>query len=78
MLINGEPKGKIIPSRGLRQRDPISPYLFLLCAKGLSAMLKREEKEGHVKWIAVSRGAPSISHFLFVDDNIIFYRATIE
>ena len=78
VLINGEPKGKIIPSRGLRQGDPISPYLFLLCAKGLSAMLKREENEGHVKGIAVSRGAPSISHFLLANDSIIFYRATIE
>ena len=46
LLINEEPKGKITPSRGLHQGDPISPYLFLLCAEGLSAMLKKEEREG--------------------------------
>ena len=62
ILINGEPKGKIVPSRGLRQGDPISPYLFLLCAKGLSAMLKKEVRDGKIKGVAVSRGASSISH----------------
>lgn len=61
VLINGEPKVKIVPSKGLWQRDPISPYLFLLCVKGLSAMLKKEEKDGHIKGVAVCRGASSIS-----------------
>jgi len=78
VLINVEPKGKIIPSRGLRQGDPISPYLFLLCAEGLSAMLKKEEREGYIKGIAASRGAPSISHLLFADDSIVFCRAIVD
>lgn len=58
ILINGELKGRIIPSRGLRQRDPISPYLFLLCSEGLSAMLKKEEREDKIKGVLVRRGAP--------------------
>ena len=76
VLINGEPKGTIIPTRGLRQGDPISPYLFLLCAEGLSAMIKRKERLGGLRGISVRRGAPSISHLFYADDSIIFYRAT--
>ena len=52
VLINGEPKGKIIPSQGIRQEDPLSPFMFLLCAEGLSTMLQRGERLG------ISRGSP--------------------
>ncbi|XP_075658874.1 uncharacterized protein LOC142628714 [Castanea sativa] len=78
VLINGEPKRKIVPSRSLRQRDPISPYLFLLCAEGLTTMLKKEESEGNLKGIAVCRGALKVSHLLFANDSIIFCRASVE
>ena len=65
VLINREPKGKITPTRGLRQGDPISPYLFLLCAEGLSAMLRRDESGENLRGISVCRGAPRVSHLLF-------------
>ena len=78
VLINGEAKGKIIPSRGLRQGDPISPYLFLLCTEGLSAKLKKEEIEGNIMVVSIRKGAPQISQLFFANDNIIFCRATME
>ena len=44
--INGELVGPISPGRGLRQRDPLSPYSFIICAEGLSALLKEAEARG--------------------------------
>jgi len=77
MLINGEPKGEIIPSRGIHQGDPLSPFLFLLCAEGLSVMLQREKRLGNIKGISICRGAPHLSHLFFVDDSVIFCRANM-
>jgi len=44
VLFNGERLQAFNPTRGIRQGDPISPYLFLLCAEGLSSILKGEER----------------------------------
>ena len=60
--INEQPKGHIIPSRGLHQGDPLSPYLFLLCAEGLSSLLEQQVERGSIKGVAICRGAPRISH----------------
>ena len=49
ILVNGEPKGMIKPLRGLRQGDPLSPYLFLFYAKGLNAILKQTVDVGEIQ-----------------------------
>ena len=64
-----------IPIRGLRQGDPISPYLFLLCTEGLSCLLKKEEQAGRLKGVRNGVLGPAISHLLFADDTIFFTRA---
>ena len=78
VLVNGKPKGRIFPTRGLRQGDIISLYLFLLCAEGLSAMLRRVESGGIPRGILVCRQDPLVSHLLFVDDCIVFCNASKE
>jgi len=76
--INGELSQAFIPSRGLRQGDPISPYLFLLCAEGLSCLIKEEERKGHLKGIKNGVSGPPISHLLFADDSIFFTRGDVK
>ncbi|XP_024156142.1 uncharacterized protein LOC112164137 [Rosa chinensis] len=77
-LLNGEPRGHLIPTRGLRQGDSISPYLFLLCAEGLSRMLSYEEEQHRLHGIAIAMGAPSINHLFFADDSFVFMKAERE
>ena len=78
VLINGEEVGPIIPRRGLRQGDPLSPYLFILCAEGLSSLITATECHGEVHGCRVCRGGPSISHLLFADDNFLFFKASVD
>lgn len=56
--INRRSRGCITPNRGLRQGDPLSLYLFLLCAKGLSALLKQSVEQGLLKGVTACEGAP--------------------
>ena len=71
-------RGHIIPSRGLRQGDPIFPFLFLFCAEELSSLLKQATSTGSLKGVATCPHGPQISHLLFADDSFIFCRATLE
>jgi hypothetical protein len=72
---NGAPSAPFTPSRGLRQGDPLSPYIFLLVAHGLSVLLKHFEQSRRLEGMKVCRRAPSISHLLFADDSLLFFRA---
>ena len=77
VLIDGVPKGFINPTRGIRQRDPLSPYIFLLCTEGLSALLHKASTSGRLKGIQSNREGPWISHLFFADDSLLFGQASI-
>ena len=75
--INGKPYGHIVPSRGLRQGDPLSPYIFLLCAEGLSALIKKGVCDGMMEGIFVYKGQPKLSCLFFVKHlwkNVTLYK----
>jgi hypothetical protein len=78
ILINGQPHGLITPSRGLRQGDPLSPYLFILCAEVLSSWLQHYSKEGLISGVPLSRGGTRIHHLFFADDCLLFSRANLK
>ena len=76
--INGKPRESVIPSRGIRQGDPLSPYLFLLCADGLSALIKKAVDYGQMGGVVVCRNGPKPSHLFFADDSLIFCIASLK
>ena len=76
ILLNGKPYGNVLPSRGIRQGDPLSPYLFLLCAEGFTSLFAKAENDGKIHGASICRGAPKVSNLLFADDSLLFYRAT--
>ena len=74
-LINGSPRGKVTPSRGIRQGDPLSPYIFILCSEVLSGLCSKAQVEGRMRGFKVARGSPRINHLLFADDTMFFLNA---
>jgi hypothetical protein len=62
VLLNGDQLDSFVPSRSIRQGDPISPYLFLLAAEGLSCLLKARTQSSILKGIKVALSAPMVSH----------------
>ena len=73
ILLNGSPTQFFHPSRGLRQGDLISPYLFLLCTNILSIALTQAEGQKQIRGITVGRRGVIFTHLLFADDSIFFF-----
>ena len=74
---NGVDSAPFTP-RGLRQGDPLSLYLFLFVADGLSTLINRKVSVGAIQELKVCRNAPGVSHLLFADDTLLFFRATAD
>lgn len=74
-LINEAVCGKVIPQRGIRQGDPLSPYIFILCGEVLSGLCKKAQQDGSLPGLRVATKCPRINHLLFADDTMIFTKS---
>lgn len=70
--VNGVVSQRIVPQRGLRQGDPLSPYLFILAVDALSHMINKAHTQGLIKGIQLTRDSPTLTYLFFANDVVLF------
>ncbi|XP_062005568.1 uncharacterized protein LOC133722711 [Rosa rugosa] len=78
LLINGKRSRTFHPSRGIRQGDPLSPYLFLIIGEVLSRNIIAASNSNRLEGIKLSTHCPGITHLFFADDALFFMKATLN
>jgi hypothetical protein len=78
VLVNGSPTGEINIQRGLKQGDPLAPFLFLLVVEGLSGVMKKAVDSGIFKGFSVGRIPVVVSHLQYADDTLCIGEASVE
>lgn len=66
------------PSRGLRQGDPLSPYLFILCQEVFSRLIDREHAAGNMRGVKMNVRGLDFTNVMFTDDIMLFSKATCK
>lgn len=76
VLWNGVTTDAFNPSRGIRQGDTLSPYLFVLCMERLGHLINEALTLGSWKPLFLSRRYPPLSYLFFLDDLMLFCEAS--
>ncbi|KAJ0454037.1 putative RNA-directed DNA polymerase [Helianthus annuus] len=71
VLVNGSPTFEFKCHKGMRQGDPISPFLFVIVMEALSCMIVRACGLGILKGVSLPNGGPVVSHLFYADDAVI-------
>ena len=71
VLLNGSPKGFFEISRGIRQGDPLSPFLFIIMAEAFGRAITDAYYKQKIKGITITKNFPNITHQQFADDTIL-------
>lgn len=75
LIINSSPEGFFQSQRGLRQGDPLSPFLFILVMEGLNSMIRKASENGWIKGFPANANRENnveITHLLYTDDSLVF------
>ncbi|XP_013715866.1 uncharacterized protein LOC106419598 [Brassica napus] len=78
VLLNSHSHGFIRPERGIRQGDPLSPFLYILCTEALVNVLNQSKTQGKLHGIKLSSSCPAVHHLLFADDSLRMCDATVS
>jgi hypothetical protein len=74
---HGARSGYFKPHCGIRQGDPMSPYIFVICMDKLSHLISHVVRQGNWKGIRAGRTGPMISHLMFADNLLLFGEANM-
>ena len=78
ILWNGEATADFAPGRGIRQGDPLSPYIFILCIEQLSHGITQAMRDGNWKPIRLAKHGTPLTHLFFADDLLLFAEASLD
>lgn len=78
LLWNGDCTELIEQTRGIRQGDPMSPYLFVHCLERLAHRIQQVVEFDGWRPLRASRSGPPVSHLFFADDFMLFAESSVE
>jgi hypothetical protein len=78
VLVNGSPTREVKIERGLKQGDPLAPFLFLLVVEGLSLLMSRAVSLGYFKPFDIKNSGIVVSHLQYADDTLFIGEACVE